>query len=118
VRTSHWLGTSLGGLIGMTLADGSLRLHYDPALAVAFTTNPPEQDLELWSLYDRICCPTLVLRGERSDLLTRQTAQEMSQRGPRARVVEIANVGHAPTLIHQDQIRLVTQFLLESLARA
>ena len=94
--------------------DGSLRLHYDPALAVAFTARPPEQDIELWGIYEGIRCPTLVLRGEQSDLLTRATAQQMTLRGPKAKVVEIANVGHAPTLMHEDQIRVVTQFLLGS----
>lgn len=94
--------------------DGSLRLHYDPALAVPFTAKPPEADVELWSLYDAIRCPTLVLRGEHSDLLTRATAQGMSARGPRARVVEFANVGHAPTLMHEDQIGVVREFLLGS----
>ena len=91
--------------------DGSLRLHYDPALAVAFATTRLDRDLELWNLYDAVRCPTLVLRGERSDLLTRETAREMSERGPRARVVEIPGVGHAPTLIHADQIRIVKDFL-------
>lgn len=91
---------------------GSLRLHYDPALAAAFTAHPPDKDVELWSLYDSIRCPTLVLRGAASDLLSRETAREMSVRGPKAKVVELADVGHAPTLIHQDQIAVVTSFLL------
>jgi len=93
--------------------DGSLRLHYDPALAVPFTAQPLDRDIELWGLYDAITCPTLVLRGERSDLLARDTAAEMSMRGPHARVVEFAGVGHAPTLLHEDQIRVVTEFLAE-----
>jgi pimeloyl-ACP methyl ester carboxylesterase len=92
--------------------DGSLRMHYDPALAVPFMAKPPSADVELWSLYDRIRCPTLVLRGERSDLLTRETAQKMSWRGPGAKIVEVAGVGHAPTLIHPEQIRPVAEFLL------
>jgi len=94
--------------------DGSLRMHYDPALAVPFTAQPLDRDMELWGFYDSIRCPTMVLRGERSDLLTGETAQKMSQRGPEAKVVEIANVGHAPTLIHQEQIKVVTEFLLAS----
>jgi pimeloyl-ACP methyl ester carboxylesterase len=92
-------------------ADGSLRLHYDPALAVPFTAQPLDRDIELWGLYDAIRCPTLVLRGERSDLLARDTADAMSARGPRAKVVEFHGVGHAPTLLHADQVRSVTQFL-------
>jgi pimeloyl-ACP methyl ester carboxylesterase len=99
-------------------SDGTFRLHYDPALAVPFTAKQPYADVELWNVYDAIRCPTLVLRGEHSDLLTRATAQAMSARGPRARVVEIANVGHAPTLMHEPQIRVVREFLLESSALA
>jgi len=93
-------------------ADGSLRMHYDPAIAVPFNAQSPHRDLELWSLYDAIHCPTLVLRGEQSDLLTRDTAAQMTVRGPRANVVEIPGVGHAPTLLHSDQIGIVREFLL------
>ena len=91
--------------------DGSLRMHYDPSISVAFTIQQPDHDLEQWDLYERIRCPTMVLRGEQSDLLTRDTANEMARRGPRANVAEIAGVGHAPTLIHEDQIQLVREFL-------
>ena len=188
VEAVHWVGTSLGGLIGMTLAampgspvkklvlndvgpvlpavsldrigayigrwpplpnldaaeqyvrsigttfgphtdaewrfltehvvrknpDGSLRMHYDPAIAVPFNAELPHNDVELWSPYDAIGCPTLVLRGEQSDLLTRETAKQMASRGPRAKVVEIPGVGHAPTLLHEDQIGIVREFLLGS----
>lgn len=93
--------------------DGSFRVHYDPRIAEAYRAAMPEKDMELWSLYDAVRCPTLVLRGERSDLLSRSTTDEMSVRGPRARVVEIRGVGHAPTLMHADQIALVREFLLE-----
>lgn len=92
--------------------DGSYRLHYDPALAVAFNAAPSDRDVELWSVYDAVRCPTLVVRGEQSDLLTRETVQQMAIRGPRATVVEIAGVGHAPTLMHERQIAIVRDFLL------
>jgi pimeloyl-ACP methyl ester carboxylesterase len=87
-------------------------MHYDPSLALSFTAQSPAVDVELWELYDQIRCPTMVIRGERSDLLTRDTARQMSVRGPKAKLVEIAGVGHAPTLIHDDQIQLVRDFLL------
>jgi len=93
-------------------ADGSLRMHYDPAIAVPFNSEMPAKDVELWKFYDEIRCPTLVLRGEQSDLLMRETAGKMAARGPRAKVVEIPGVGHAPTLIHADQIAIVKEFLL------
>jgi pimeloyl-ACP methyl ester carboxylesterase len=94
--------------------DGSLRMHYDPAIAVPFSAEPARRDVELWVLYDAIRCPTLVLRGEHSDLLSRETVAQMAVRGPRARAVEFAGVGHAPTLIHADQIAVVRDFLLDA----
>ena len=53
-----------------------------------------------------------MLRGALSDLLSRQTAEAMTRRGPKARLVEIEGVGHAPTLIAQEQIDVVASFLL------
>lgn len=94
-------------------ADGTWRPHYDPRIAEAFRASMPEKDIELWPLYDAIRCPTLVLRGALSDLLSSQTAQGMAQRGPKAKVAQIAGVGHAPTLLHPEQISIVRDFLLE-----
>jgi pimeloyl-ACP methyl ester carboxylesterase len=89
------------------------RLHYDPRIAQPLRASLPENDLEMWPMYDAIRCPTLVIRGAQSDLLQKQTTEEMGGRGPRARVVEIPGVGHAPTLMTPQQIALVRDFLLE-----
>ena len=97
------------------LPDGGFTLHYDPALAEAFKSLTQEGALvaeqQLWQLYDQITARTLVLRGAESDLLSAATAQAMSERGPCAQVVEVAGVGHAPTLMAPDQVALVTEFL-------
>ncbi|HUJ88519.1 MAG TPA: alpha/beta hydrolase [Burkholderiales bacterium] len=93
-------------------ADGGYRMHYDPRLGEPFRAQMPDKDLELWPLYEAVRCPTLVLRGALSDLLTRETCDRMAARGPKAKVVEIPGVGHAPTLLHADQIALVRDFLL------
>ena len=93
-------------------ADGTLRMHYDPKIGEPFRATMPEKDLEAWPLWDAIKCPTLVLRGAQSDLLTSATCEQMKQRGPKAKVAEIAGVGHAPTLMHADQIKIVRDFLL------
>jgi pimeloyl-ACP methyl ester carboxylesterase len=66
----------------------------------------------LWQAYDRIKQPTLLLRGATSDLLSHATAAQMTQRGPQARLVEFAGVGHAPMLQQADQIQAVREFLL------
>ncbi len=92
--------------------DGTYRFRYDPAVAVPFNAESPHKDVELWNVYDAVRCPTLVVRGEHSDLLSRETAARMAERGPRAKLVEIAGIGHAPTLMHADQIAMVRAFLL------
>jgi len=91
-------------------------LHYDPAIAVPFRTVTPETaaagEAMLWQLYDQIQAQTLLLRGAQSDLLSLATAQAMTQRGPRAKLVEFEGVGHAPTLIASDQVQAALDFLL------
>lgn len=88
----------------------------DPAIAVPFKAVTPESatagEAALWHGYDRIGCPTLLLRGAESDLLSPQTARAMTERGPRARLIEFAGVGHAPTLVQPDQVAAVREFLL------
>ena len=91
--------------------DGSWGMSYDPDIAAPFRKGPL-QDIELWSYWDTITCPTLVLRGAESDLLLKSTAEEMQRRGPRPRLVEFAGVGHAPMLMASDQINVVADFLL------
>ena len=90
--------------------------HYDPAIAVPFRGVTPELaaagEAALWASYDKVTCPLLLLRGADSDLLSQATAQAMTQRGPRARLREFGGVGHAPTLVAQDQIAAVREFLL------
>jgi len=93
-------------------ADGSYRMHYDPRIGEPLRAHMPDGDLELWPLYESVRCPTLVLHGALSDLLTRETCERMAACGPKAKVIEIDGVGHAPTLLHQDQIELVKEFLL------
>lgn len=186
-RTVHWLGTSMGGLIGMALAaqegtpikrlvlndvgplvtavsiarigefvgkapkfasldeaeayvrfvsapfgthtdaqwrhltvhvvrelpGGGYAMAYDPGIAEPFRQDMGGgKDVELWPIYDTIKCPTLLVRGAKSDLLMAATAREMTERGPRARLVEIPEVGHAPTLMGGEQIAVVRDFLL------
>ncbi len=101
----------------MLKADGDGFIpHYDPAIGVPFRAITPEMaaagQAALWHAYDAIGCPTLLLRGAESDLLTAATAAAMTGRGPRARLVEFAGVGHAPTLVAADQVEVVREFLL------
>lgn len=99
------------------LDNGQWTRHYDIRLAEpfkdAYFNNVEASEALLWQFYDAIRCPTLLVRGAQSGLLMEETAQAMTQRGPRARLVEFAGVGHAPTLMHEDQITAVKDFLLD-----
>jgi len=90
--------------------------HYDPAIAIPFKAVTPglaaAGEALLWQSYDRLRCPTLLLRGVQSDLLSLETAHAMTERGPRARLVQFDGVGHAPMLVQDDQRAVVREFLL------
>lgn len=89
------------------------RRNYDPAIGKAFAESL-EGDVDLWPFWDQLRLPVLVYRGAQSELLTPETAREMSERGPRAQVVEIAESGHAPALMSDDQIDPILDWLSES----
>ncbi len=112
----QWLALSRPMLRPVPDAPGKLRLHYDPALAVPFKQASEASTLQgektLWQLYDNISAQTLLLRGADSDLLSPATAQAMGRRGPKARLVEFAGVGHAPTVVAANQLAAVAGFLL------
>jgi pimeloyl-ACP methyl ester carboxylesterase len=94
---------------------GSIRLHYDPAIGIPVKATTPEAakagEALLWQLYDAITTPTLLIRGKDSDLISPETAQTMQGRGPKAKLVEFSGVGHAPTLVQNDQTQAVEDFL-------
>lgn len=85
--------------------------HYDPAIAVPFRDMASPAQPDLWPFWEAISCPALTLRGAESDILTADVAARMAASGPQARLVEFAGVGHAPTLIADDQIAAVEAFL-------
>lgn len=95
--------------IGGPRPDGRHGFVYDPGIAVPFRDAPAAPDL--WPVWDAIRCPTLLLRGARSDLLSPETAQSMTERGPTPRLVQFEDVGHAPTLLVADQVDAVVAFL-------
>ncbi len=93
--------------------DGGFEMNYDRAIAQPYQKAFLEaKEISLWPMYDAIRCPTLVLRGVLSDILLHDTAAEMSTRGPKAKLVEVPAVGHAPMFLEESQVRIVQDFLL------
>ena len=113
----QWLALSRHMVRPLDDASGRVTLHYDPAIALPFNSLTQESvaqgEAMLWHLYDNITATTLLTRGAQSDLLKRETALAMTGRGPKARLVEFHGVGHAPTLVANDQLQAVTSFLLD-----
>lgn len=85
------------------------RLSYDPAIRVAFEAH--QGPIDVWASWDRIKCPTFVLHGADSPLLTRDVLDEMRRRGPKPEVVSLPGIGHAPALSTQEQIAIVARWL-------
>ena len=91
------------------LPDGRVTPHYDPSMVMQFTHHP--SDYDLWDAWDSLSLPVLCLRGETSDLLLADTADQMRQRGPRAVIATIPGCGHAPALNTPAQFSLIDRFL-------
>jgi len=92
------------------MPDGSWRLKYDPTIADPFR-KAVEDDADLWEIWDAVRCPVLALRGQESDVLLSETAREMQVRGPKARVIELEGIGHAPALMAPTQIEIIAGWL-------
>ncbi|MBI3916945.1 MAG: alpha/beta hydrolase [Betaproteobacteria bacterium] len=92
--------------------DGKWRMGYDPGIAVVFE-KAAAADVDLSRYWDAVTCPTLLLRGAQSDVLAQEVAIQMTQHGPKPRLVEFSGVGHAPMLMAENQIRVVREFLKE-----
>lgn len=114
---AQWLALSRHMVRPINDGSGAVTLHYDPAIAEAFKAMTSESvvqsEVTLWQLYDQIRADTLLVRGAQSDLLTPACAHSMTERGPKARLVEFEGVGHAPTFIAPDQSHAVASFLLD-----
>jgi pimeloyl-ACP methyl ester carboxylesterase len=82
----------------------------DPDIANAFR-NPWQYSMDLWKYWEAIEIPILVVRGEKSDLLTEGLLADMLRRNRQATAHTVRNCGHAPALIAPDQIAVVAAFL-------
>ena len=89
-----------------------LRITYDPQLRQAFLAafNGPAPDL--WPLFDACAgLPLALLRGENSDLLSPQTADEMRRSRPDMLFASVPNRAHIPFLDERESIALIHAFL-------
>ena len=95
--------------------NGRLVACYDPAIAQTLADIDPSEPLPaLWAQFDALAgVPLLVLRGENSDLLSRETVAAMLQRRPDLQVLEVPAQGHPPLLMEDDVIARIGRFIAE-----
>ena len=91
---------------------GQIRFDYDMAIAEPFRTAGPTPEVDLWPLFVALGSkPLLVVRGERSDLLTAQTAEKMKAVAPGMKLITVEGVGHAPELSEPEAVAAIDEFL-------
>jgi len=88
--------------------DGRIAWAWHPSVK----THRSTVDVDWWAVLRSIPVPTLVLRGEDSDLLLESTVRRMQERGPHVELVQFPGIGHAPWLMSGEQIGAVRKFLL------
>ncbi len=76
-------------------SDGALTWKYDKALRDMMRGGGRRDTADLWAPLGRITCPTLLIRGAESDILSPEIAKKMLDRLPDGRLVEIAAAGHS-----------------------
>ena len=98
---------------GFRAVDGGFSFNHDPAIGSVFKDEKGQiitlQEFDLWRIWDAINIPMLVLRGEKSDILSSEVAQRMAGK---AKLAEFAGFGHVPPLVNEEQISTVKEFLL------
>ena len=96
---------------GVRRVEGGFALHYDPQIGRIVRPMPYTPGLSFWDAWYRVRCPVMLLRGETSRVFPADVARTMCDIRPGTRVEEIAGVGHVPSLMDEEQIALVREFL-------
>lgn len=112
-ETPHWPAFVANSL--ERTAAGNLRLAVDPRIVEPLRRDTQDfteiHDVHLGEIWQTLLLPTLILRGEQSDILDAETVSAMRATNPRAESVVIKGVGHAPALVTDDQVQLVANWL-------
>ena len=105
-------GKTRKSTVALHLPDGPV-LDYDPAIATAPGAKTKTSSLLAWFALSRLgkTIPLLLVRGEKSDILSADIAGRMKRRAPRLKIVEVPGVGHAPTLSEPASLQAIQGFL-------
>ena len=77
-----------------SLSEGGFTWKYDRALRDAIREGRLRVPADLWAQWRAIQCPTLLVRGSESDILTEEIARRMLDALPHARLTVVPGAGH------------------------
>jgi pimeloyl-ACP methyl ester carboxylesterase len=93
-------------------SNGRIAFDYDMRIAEPLLAADAVVAADLWPAWKALAKkPTLVLRGELSDLLSAATVERMLAEAPGARAVIIPGVGHPPTLAEREAQDAIARWL-------
>ena len=118
IGEAEWKAMALYSSRALRPASRGFRLHYDPRIAQVARPIPLTPGLFFWDAWYRVRCPVLLLRGADSRVMPRNVADTMLDVRPEARLVEIAGCGHVPSLMTEEQVTLVRDFLQDGVVQA
>lgn len=95
--------------------EGQIVIDYDPRIATPLATQSSDTEAEtLWSLFEAMASvPSLLVRGELTDLLSPECVARMQKMHPSMEVLSVPNVGHAPMLNEPGVTEAIRRFLLD-----
>jgi len=95
--------------------EGQIVIDYDPRIATPLATQSTDTEAEtLWSLFEAMASvPSLLVRGELTDLLSPECVARMQKVHPSMAVLSVPNVGHAPMLNEPGVTEAIRRFLLD-----
>lgn len=95
--------------------DGALRYACDPAIAIPLAAGSKNftevADVSLSTIWNEVQIPTLIIRGEQSDILGEETVKAMRATNLNAESLTYPNVGHAPALMTDADTKPILNWL-------
>ena len=93
-------------------SNGRIMIDYDPRIADPIKTATDQAPVDLWPTLEWLKpVPSLILRGEISDVLAAATVTRMQAELPKAEAVVVPGVGHAPTLDEPEAAAAIDRLL-------
>lgn len=94
---------------------GKYKFRMDPAIGDSFRANISLFDVDMWSTWNRVNCPVLILRGEKSKFFSKETAERMLETHKNVTLVEFKGAGHTPSLRSSSEVKVISDWLKKTL---